>query len=171
VGGLRDAFPSFDEIDHLIRRVALPDDLGLYLIWLVGNTRQAVEYIRVLLDLVAPVGGSAHPVPLSNSNLQDDWELLLDRLQVMLCLLQGEAARRRFRSVGGSAEDSVSWTLPRSGRRALTSVSDAIYLQAPAFPAGTWYAQCSVGARDAAAARIAAEWREKTGGLVGPPVL
>ncbi|MHB8398032.1 MAG: hypothetical protein ACYDCI_03765 [Candidatus Limnocylindrales bacterium] len=171
LGTLRDAGPSFDQIERLIGQVALPDDLGIYLVWLVGDTRRALEHIDETIDRVAPPG-SHDPAALSATNLQDDWELLLDRLQVFLCLIQAEAARRHFGSVGAQSA-ALSWTRPRSrppGRRAMNRLSEEIYLQAPPFPAGRASTRCSVGARDAEAARIEDARAAQSAAILGPPV-
>lgn len=165
---LRDAGPIFDITARLLSVVDLPSEFAAYLLWLMGDTRRAWDEIRGLLDRVAPADGSPRPVHPNNSSVRDDWDLILERLQVMACLLAAEASRRGY-GVDAAIVDQVRWELPRvwpERMRAMTQVSESTYLEAPSFPSDPAYARCGVGPRDGKANELSAAAQASLASLV-----
>lgn len=102
---------------------------------------------------MAPADGSVPTVHPTNSNVRNDWTLILERLQVMACLLAAEASRRGY-GADAAIVDQVRWEFPEvwaERTRALTQLSEGTYLEAPPFPSDPAYARCGVGPRDARA--------------------
>ena len=155
---LRSAGPNFKATARLHSEIDLPAELAVYLQWLIGDTRRAWDAFRALLDRVAPTDGSVPTVHPTNSDVRNDWELILERFQVVACLLAAEASRRGY-GVDAAIVDHVRWELPQvwpERMRALTQVSESTYLEAPPFPSDSAYARCSFGARDAKANELQA---------------
>jgi hypothetical protein len=128
---LRSAGPEFEATTRLLSEVDLPAELAAYLLWLVGDTRRAWDTFRALLNRIAPADGSVPTVHPSNSTAQDDWGLILERLQVAACLVAAEASRRGY-GVDGAIVDHVRWALPRvwpERMRVGTQVSESTYLR------------------------------------------
>ena len=155
---LRSAAPDFEATTRLLSEVDLPAELAAYLLWVIGDTRRAWDALRALLDSVAPTDGSAPTSHPTNSSVRNDWEVILERLQVAACLLAAEASRRGF-GVDAGIVAHVRWELPQvwpERMRALTQVSESTYLEAPPFPSDPAYARCSFAARDAKANELQA---------------
>ena len=169
---LRVAGPSFDVTTRLLSVVDLPPEFAAYLLWLMGDTRRAWDALRGLLDLVAPADGSVPTVSPNNSNVRSDWKLIIERLQVMSCLLAAEASRRGY-DADAAIVDQLRWELPEvwaERMRFSTKLSEVMYLDAPAFPSDPAYAKCGVGQRDARANELmAARLATSTSLAEGPP--
>jgi hypothetical protein len=163
------ATPTFERVTALVDSVDLPNDLAIYIIWLVGDTGRVLddlsESFRPFAGLVDHGGGGTN---FASTRIPADWSVVLDRLQVLLCLLQAEAGRRRMGPLAELGFD-VSWTRPRvkpDGIRLGNRVADQVYFAAPTFPRGSAYARCDVGPREQEAARIAAA--ERASLVAGP---
>lgn len=155
---LRSIGPAFEATTRLLSEIDLPAELAAYLLWLIGDTRRAWDSFRALLDRIAPADASVPTVHPSNSSARNDWELILERLQVAVCLVAAEASRRGY-GVDGEIADHAPWALPKvwpERMRILTQVSESTYFEAPPFPLDPAYARCSVGARDAKANELQA---------------
>jgi hypothetical protein len=132
--------------------------LAAYLIWLMGDTRNRWDAMRGLLDRVAPPGVPVPPLAPSNSNVRSDWTVILERLQILACLLAAEASRRGF-DPDAAIVDHVRWELPQvwpKGERGSVRLTDETYFEAPPFPSDAAYERCDVGQCDSNAYQLGA---------------
>jgi hypothetical protein len=153
---LRATQVRFDRLLRLLDRVDLPGELAAYLIWLAGDTRGRSAVFRELLDKVTPPADGSADVHAGNTTVREDWEMLLERIQVAGCLVAGEMDRRGF-ATDAVTIDRVAWSLPKVWPptfRRNTRISETTYFGAPPFPSGPAYSRCDVPARDAQAAQV-----------------
>jgi hypothetical protein len=153
---LRATKVRFDRLLRLLDRVDLPSELAAYLIWLAGDTRGRWSWFQGLLDKVTPADDASPNVHAGNTTVREDWELILERVQVAGCLVSGEMHRRGF-STDAATIDRVAWGLPKVWPptiRTGTRISESTFFDAPPFPADPAYARCDVPAREAKAAEL-----------------
>lgn len=170
----RETTVSFDHVTELLDLVDLPDELAVYVVWLVGDTTRCLREMEGYVDLAAPPGARAPEVHYGNTPLAGDWQITHEHLQVLLCLVQAEARRRRMAAVAAIGASSI-WVRPRSrpgDMRAGDRIVEESHRQAPPFPCDRAYDGCDIGPREALAARDAEEQRQalirSQKGVIGP---
>jgi hypothetical protein len=155
-------------VDALVDGIDLPEQLAVYMIWLLASIARQREELRGLLEPLAglQVSGLSEPI-------QARYRVLVDELQVLLCLVQGEARRRKMSAVA-ELGTGVSWTRPRprpGNMRVGDRITEEAYLQAPPFPAHPAYARCDVGPREEEARRLEQERQTAMSGSIPPTKL
>lgn len=131
--------PTFEALSHLLGTVDLPGDLATYLVWAMAMVRE---------DNAGFQGQQA------DAARQDTDLAILERLQLIACLLAREARQRGFRDIAEAfPQDALwlPWLHPRvwpSGLRATAAQTERIYRFGPGFPQGPAYHGCLPEARD-----------------------
>jgi hypothetical protein len=149
--------PSFDRLRDLLGSTNLRQDVGANLAW---SITRADELSRQFQEVVARIGSEDPP---RAGELRGSWITLLERLQVVGCLLLAESRRRRLTMIGIPASFDerrhLFNALTRPERaRFFAHIDDDRLRGAPHPPKGEEYADCTPEARDAAgAARLERE--------------
>ena len=147
-----------DRVTAMIDSVDVPEDLAVYLIWVLGELsrlRGELEGSVAPYSRITNREARISPVP---DTILGTWRVTLELQQVLLCLIQGEA-RRRGRTRLADLGAGMVWVQPRprpGDMRAGDRLAQELYLQAPPFPKDPAYARCDVGPREAEARRLAA---------------
>jgi hypothetical protein len=166
VARLHDRAPRFDAVTGLIGAVDLSGDLVDYLIWQLAEIRDEHDRLQELLSGINPELAVAGQVQLGE--VRDLWRLLVDRLQVLACLVRSEAHRRGIRVYEVGTRE-VRWLRPLPGPpqgRSLTEANDRATLAAPPWPTG--FDTCGPAERDAQAEAVAQEKQDQLRSSVGP---
>jgi hypothetical protein len=125
--------------------VQLPAEVRRYLIWSISHLRVTNEEFQQSLHAVAASIGGAR---VDN----DKWWGIVDRLQVMACLLIAEAKRRGQSDIVATFEDD-SWFAPLPGadrEREIAELQNPARFGAPPWPSDAAYARCAPTQRDTA---------------------
>ena len=146
---LRDAEPRAMAVAAMINRLDLPPDLLGYLIWLTSAIGEGWGRIDTLLERVWSDGIDS----IRETQLRDEWRVMVERLQVLAALTAGEARRRGLGDIA-ETHDAVPWTIvserPERWRESMTLDDNA--LGRPSFPVDPSFESASPTARDRAGA-------------------
>ena len=154
---LADLGLQVDRVTAMVDSVEVPQDLAVYLIWLLGElSRLRDELERGVAPFRNFATRDARLSPPPNA-ITGTWRVMLELMQVLLCLIQGEARRRRLKRLAELGV-GVVWVQPRQrpgDMRVGDRLTQEVHLQAPPFPSDPAYARCDVGPREAEARNLA----------------
>jgi hypothetical protein len=122
---LRDAEPRTTGVAAAIHHLDLAPDLLGYLIWLTSAIGQGWGRIDALLEQIWADGID----PVRETQLRDEWRVMLERLQIRAALTAAEARRRGLGDVA-KTHDAVPWTVvperPERWRESLKTTTDPV---------------------------------------------
>jgi hypothetical protein len=109
---LADLGLQVDRVTAMVDSVEVPQDLAVYLIWLLGElSRLRDELERGVAPFRSFATRDAHLSRPPNA-ITGTWRVMLELMQVLLCLIQGEARRRRLKRLAELGV-GVVWVQPR----------------------------------------------------------
>jgi len=145
--------PRFEALTKLLSTTSVPGPLSAYLVWLMARVQDHNNaMVQPLLNEARKIGASAI-VPKLGA-FTEQWQIQLDYLQLIVWLLDAEAARRGLGDVAAAFNPRANWLPwligePRPKRdNDQINVVNQRYWNAPPWPTDQAYQWCSPAARD-----------------------